>query len=133
MTLRRASAVIVGAYVVMWLPAIFVRLVHVPDIAAIALLVVGGAIGAFGGYHEGRTLAPFSGREHRDAVIGWSILLVPIGAITSFLLPIPWAIIAAAAWVIAVVLVAHSLLAGAPADSSPRLAESEPVLDRSTQ
>ncbi len=89
--LRRISAVVIGAYVVLWAPALIVRFVEMPDAAAIALIVLGGAIGAYGGYHEGRALAPFSGREHRDAVIG--------------------------CWVVAVVAIARTLLGAAPVDA----------------
>lgn len=132
MAIRRIAAVVVGAYVAMWVPAIFVRFVDVPFGVGVALLVLAAAFGGYGGYHEGRTLAPFSGREHRDAVVGWSIVLVPVGIIACFLVPMPWRIAAAALWVLAVVAIARALLADEPADSSPQRATGEPVIDRST-
>ncbi len=116
MTLRRVAAVVIGAYVALWVPAIFVRLVDVPDAVVLTLAVLFGLIGGYAGFHEAKTLKPFLGREHRDAVIGWSIVLVPIGVIASFLLPLPLAFAAAVGWVASVVVIARSLLASAPAE-----------------
>lgn len=133
MTLRRVAAVVIGAYVALWVPAIFVRLVDVPDWIAIALLVFSALLGASLGSLEASRLEPFSGREHRDAVIGWSIVLVPIGVIASFLLPLPWALTAAAGWVTSVLVVARTLLATAPVDGSLRQATSQSMSDRPAQ
>lgn len=121
MTLRRTAAVVAGAYAAMWPPAIFVRLVDVPLGLGIALLVLGALLGGYCGYRSAKSFKPYASREHRDAVVGWSIVLIPVGVIASFLLPVPWAFAAAAGWVIAVLLVARGLLVTAPADGAPSL------------
>ena len=107
-----------GAYAAMWPPAIFARLVDVPLELGVALLVLGALLGGYCGYRSARSFTPYASREHRDAVIGWSIVLIPVGVIASFLLPAPWAFAAAAGWIIAILLVARGLLLTAPTDGA---------------
>ena len=129
---NRIAAVVVGAYVVMWVPAIFVRLVDVPFAVGVVLLVLAALIGGYGGYHEGRTFTPFDHREHRDAVLGWTFVSIAIGIIGSLAMPMPWAMVAAAGWGLAVFTVARALLE-VPAEPSSRESADGAVADSSAR
>ncbi len=112
--LRRVAAVLAGAYVASWIPALAIKFLDLGPTVGWPLLVAGAVLGGYGGYREGLRLVPLDSQEHGDAVIGWSLVLAAIGVIVSFLLPAPWHFAAAVAWVLLVVFVGRTLMASGP-------------------
>ena len=110
MFVRRTAAVLSRIYVVLWIPGVVDRLFDPPAVVLYPLAAGAVVLGALAGHREGRRLEPFEGQEHRDAVIGWGIVLAIVGVLASFLLPLPWAAIAAGTWLVLAAIVGAALL-----------------------
>jgi len=97
----------------MWPPAILARLLDMTAALAVGLLVVGALLGGYRGHRAAKHLEPRTRREDRDAVIGWSVVVVLIGVVVSLALPMPWVVAAACAWTLVVAVGARALLTSA--------------------
>jgi hypothetical protein len=106
-SLRRVAAALVGAYLALWVPAIAVKVFDLDPSVGWPLAIVAAVLGSLAGSQQ--ALEPFDSQEHRDSVIGWSVILGIIGVSLTLVLPVLWAVPAALAWVALVVFAARSL------------------------
>lgn len=120
MLMRRIASAFVGVYAFSCIGALVtVKLIGSGATAGAIVTGVVALIGAYGGWTEGKKLVDWSTQERRDAIIGWGIVIAIIGAVVSGLVPMPWTIPAAAAWVLITVLTCRALLVDSASSSSP--------------
>ena len=112
---RRVAAVLSGVYMTLWVPGVLARLFDPPAVVLYPLAAVAVGLGAVAGFREGRRLEPHERQEHRDAVIGWGIVLGIIGVLVAFVLPLPWAVVAALGWIVVAAIVARRCSVGVTA------------------
>jgi len=105
---RRAAAVVGGAYVATWVPALAVTFLDLGPAVGWPLLVAAVLLGGYAGHRQ--RLDPIDAQEHRDGVIGWSVVLALIGGIVAQFLPVPWNLVATVAWLAVVMITARTLL-----------------------
>ncbi len=82
LTLRRIAAVLVGA----WVGAGLVRalldwVLGLEGPGVVAAVLAGAVLGGVGAIGEARRLEPWPPDERRDAIIGWSVVLVLVAIV----------------------------------------------------
>jgi hypothetical protein len=60
-------------------------------------ILVATVLGGLASLDAARKVEPMAPGERRDAILGWGVVVALVGVAACFALPVPWAVIAAAA------------------------------------